>query len=120
MKTAEKQLHAALLHTFFELYDAKDLAKDCAKALDLELHAAKSSSFSLRHSKDDEVKDADLTKAIVKSMRDLMDERLSEATDIMADSYDLVFDSDKITDKLVDALFDIVHDGRIIYVDIDV
>lgn len=120
MKTGEKQLRAALLHTFFELYDAKNLAKECVRRTNIELHEAKRTSFSLRCGKDQEIGDSELTEVIVKSLRELMNDRMDEVLDIMSDEYDIAYDADAIDDDLVRALFDYTRDGRLIHVDIDV
>ena len=124
MKTNSRQLNAAILHTFFRLYNAKDLVKEMSTHIKdgdgIEVQEAKNTSFSLRCRKDADITDERIVKLIRKSIDALLDEKLDEVSDILSDEYDLVYNPDKmITDELVTSFFDFGRSGRIIYVDID-
>ena len=125
MKVNHKQLYAAIINGFLEVYKVKDLGKSVAERLDekvggIELQEAKASSFSMRCKKDADVTDTAIAGAIVHCVKALIDDRSEEIMDYIQDQYEIAYESDMVTEDFVKTLFDITRHGRIVYVDIDV
>lgn len=125
MKINKKNAHIAVVHTFFELYNTRDLAEAVVKKLkllgtmDVELQNTKQTGFTIRCKKDAEIDTNKVNKAIASAMDHMLDAKLDEVLDIMSDKYEIVYDSDMVSVGLVESVFDVDQNGRLLTVEID-
>lgn len=125
MKLNKKNMHRALVHTFFELYTVRQLAEEVVDVLDekdigsTELHSAKQGGFTIRCKKDLELEDDTVTEAIADAMQSMLEKKEDEAQDLMLDNCDLILNLEYINSDLVRSIFDISRNGRLIIVEVD-
>lgn len=125
MKMNKKRRYTAIMCAIVETVGLAELAGASVEAADgmVELVDTKDSGFRLRVTSGTKMSDSDIKDMLVSAIREICNDNSDEIFDHISDNYDYdvnELDLNKdINEGMIDAMFDIDRDGRIIYIEYD-
>lgn len=120
MRVNKKYMRLTIIQTLLGLYSMKDFAKEVTSVIDeIELQDTKSTGFICRKKKDRDITEDQIVSGIAKTIGHMLDEKLDETLDYIAENYEFAYESSMVDDALVRDIFEISRSGRLIYIEMD-
>lgn len=125
MKVNKKIMYSAVARTLFETNSSAEIAKATAEALSdeksgaVEVNTARNNGFVLRCKKDATISDNVIYKALASVSKELLNASSDEVEDYMTDKFDVSYDSKYVNVDYAQEIFEISHNGRLIYIEAD-
>lgn len=125
MKVNIKMMYNAIAGTLFDVYSSTEIANKVVDVINddrsgaVEVYNTRGNGFVLRCRKDCNIGDTYLHKVLADVTAELFDDKSDEAMDHMSDTFDMTYEEKYVTADYAKDIFEISHNGRLIYIEAD-
>lgn len=126
MKANKVYCYSAIMSALMKFYSIHDLAKGVEEiseeeiGTELNVYTCKSDGFILRRKKDNMVSDADLVKALIKVIKKMIKDEDDSVESYIFEQYDFEMKDSMICADMIEHIFEIAKNGRLITVEMDI
>ena len=126
MKSNKTYCYSAIMSALLKFYSIHDIAKGIEEISsdvignELVVYTCKSDGFILRKKKDSIISDADIVKAIVKVLKKLISDEDDGIESYVSEQYDVDMSDSMVCSDMVERIFDIEKNGRMIIIEMDI
>lgn len=126
MKANKVYCYSAIMSALMKFYSIHDIASGVEEISDeeigteLNVYTCKSDGFILRRKKDNMVSDADIVKALVKVIKKMIKDEDDSVESYIFEQYDFEMKDSMICADMIEHIFEITKNGRLITIEMDI